>query len=127
MKWLAVLTFAALLVIPAAGASAKDHKVDIANLKYSPAKLTIKKGDKVIWTNSDDRDHTVVSKDKSSKDKDGKDKKDKKDKKDDDAGGFDSGKIASGDKFEHTFEKTGKFEYGCDYHPRMKGVIEVTD
>ena len=40
---------------------------------------------------------------------------------------FDSGKIAAGDKFEFTFKQTGKFEYGCDYHPRMKGVIEVAD
>ena len=23
------------------------------------------------------------------------------------------------------FDKPGKYEYGCSYHPRMKGVVEV--
>jgi plastocyanin len=116
-----ILTVLAILLAPAvalAAADAKDHKVEIADLKYKPAKLTIKKGEKVVWVNTDDRDHTVVAK-PSKDDKDSKDKKDKPT--------FDSGKIASGGKFEFKFEKAGKFEYGCDYHPRMKGLIEVTD
>ena len=106
-KWvLLMMTTAAVIALaPAAGAYAKEHEVDIKDVKYKPAKLRIKKGDTVVWINSDDRDHTVVAKDES----------------------FDSGKIAAGEKFKHTFEKTGKFEYGCEYHPRMKGVIEVTD
>ena len=118
---LATMTVLTLLFVPvgvAAAAEAKDHKVEIADLKYKPAKLTVKKGDKVVWVNTDDRDHTVVAR----VSKEGKDKKDKKDKP-----AFDSGKIASGDKFEFKFEKAGKFEYGCEYHPRMKGVVEVTD
>ena len=96
-----------LLALTCGVALAKEYKVEIANLKYKPAKLSIKKGDKVVWTNSDDRDHTVKSND------DGKT--------------FDSGKIAAGEKFEFTFTKAGKLEYGCDYHPRMKGVIEVSE
>jgi plastocyanin len=107
-KWIAVLAIVTLTTSLTAGdAWGKDYEVEIANLKYKPAKLKIKKGDKVIWINSDDRDHTVASKDKGKS--------------------FDSGKIAAGEKFEHTFEKAGKYEYGCEYHPRMKGEIEVTE
>ena len=37
--------------------------------------------------------------------------------------GFDSGKIAAGEKYEHAFDKAGQFEYGCEYHPRMRAVM----
>jgi plastocyanin len=116
MKWLGVTVLAVLAFSLATAALAKDekkddknHKVEIGNLKYTPVKIKIKKGETVVWVNSDDRDHTVVSK---AKEKDGV---------------FDSGKIAAGDKFEHKFDKPGKYEYGCNYHPRMKGVVEVTE
>ena len=93
---------------PAAlGAKPKENKVEISDVKYKPAKLKIKKGEKVVWTNRDDRDHTVVSHDK--------------------AKTLNSGKIAAGETFEFTFDKPGTYEYGCEYHPRMKGVIEVTE
>jgi plastocyanin len=103
------MTILLCLGVPAALAKdeAKPHKVEIADLKYKPAKLKIKKGEKVVWTNADDRDHTVVSNDKDKT--------------------LDSGKIAAGDKFEFTFDKAGTYEYGCEYHPRMKGVVEVTE
>ena len=116
IKWLGVTILATLAIGLAAGADAKDEKkddkrqkVEITDLKYSPASVKIRKGDRVVWVNTDDRDHTVVSR---AKEKDG---------------GFDSGKIAAGDKFEHTFDKPGKYEYGCSYHPRMKGVVEVAE
>jgi plastocyanin len=107
LKWCLVMLVSALLAV-APGVLAKDvkeNKVEIANVRYKPAKITIKKGEKVVWVNADERDHTVKAKDKS----------------------FDSGKIAAGEKFEFTFKKEGKFEYGCAYHPRMKGVVEVVE
>src|SRR4051812_40940457 len=85
-------------------AKAKDddnaHKVTIKNLKYDPAKLTIKTGETVLWINADDNDHTVTS--------------DEKDL-------FSSDNLGNGDKFRHTFAKKGEFKYHCNYHPRMKG------
>ena len=84
----------------------KVQKVTIKNLKYDPAKLTIKRGETVVWTNADDNDHTVTS--------------DEKD-------GFASDNMSNGDKFRHTFAKSGKFPYHCKYHPRMKGLVIVTD
>ena len=103
---IAVILVAALL-LPAIAVSAKEHRVEISGVKYTPAKLSVKKGDTVVWVNADDRDHTVISSDKGKT--------------------FSSGKIAAGEKFEHTFGDAGKFEYGCEYHPRMKAVVEVSE
>ena len=114
MNWLIPTTMAAVLALaPAAGAGAKEHKVEITERKFKPAKIKVKKGDTVVWTNNGEGDHTVTSAD------------DDKDK--DDGESFDSGKLAVGEQFKHKFEKAGKFEYVCDYHPRMKGVVEVSD
>ena len=107
-KWLVPATMAAVLVLGPAGAAvwAKEHKVEITERAYKPAKIKIKKGDTVVWTNNGEGDHTVTSRDDES---------------------FDSGKIAVGGTFEHTFEEAGKFEYNCEYHTRMKGVVEVSE
>jgi plastocyanin len=84
-------------------AADKVSAVSIKEMKFSPASITIKPGEKVIWTNNDDHDHTVVADDNS----------------------FKSGNLSRGDSFEHKFDKTGKFKYACSYHPRMKGVVVV--
>ena len=111
-KWAIALVLAGLCFFGAgAAAEAKEHKVEISDVKFKPAKLKVKKGDTVVWVNRDDRDHTVVAK--------------VKDKEKEAA--FDSGKIAAGEKYEHKFDKAGQYDYGCDYHPRMRGAIEVTD
>lgn len=83
-----------------AGAS---HDVAISQMKFDPAQIEVAAGDKVVWTNQDDRDHTVVAAD----------------------GSFKSGNLSKGDTFEHTFKKAGKFSYACSYHPRMKAVVVV--
>jgi plastocyanin len=82
---------------------AQRHEVTISGLQFKPPTLKIKAGDTVVWTNNDDRDHTVAAKD----------------------GSFKSENIKTGETFEHTFAKPGKFGYGCSYHPRMKGEIDV--
>jgi plastocyanin len=96
---------ACALLCGAAPALAKEHKVSIDNIKYEPKEIKIKKGDTVVWTNSDDRDHTVTA----------------------DDGSFASKKIASRDTYERKFAKAGKFKYHCDYHPRMKATVVVDD
>ena len=79
-----------------------DPSVSMHDLKFDPATIEIKTGETIKWTNNDDRDHTVVSKDN-----------------------FKSGNLSKGDTFEHTFAKAGKFNYACSYHPRMKAVVIV--
>ena len=93
----------ALLLAPAA--FAKDHKVSIKDVKFTPKELKVKKGDTVIWTNSDERDHTVTADDKS----------------------FGSGNIGDGNSFRQKFEKPGRYKYHCEYHPRMKATIVVEE
>ena len=84
---------------------ARQHAVSIKGMKFSPASITVKPGEKIVWTNQDDYDHTVVA----------------------DDGSFKSGNLSRGDTFEHKFEKKGKYKYACSIHPRMKGMVIVGD
>ena len=86
-------------------ALAAEHQVSIENIRYDPKEIKVKKGDTVVWTNIDDRDHTVTA----------------------DDGSFASKKIASRKTYERKFAKAGKYKYHCDYHPRMKAVVVVED
>ena len=78
-------------------------KIEIKDKKYAPAKLTIKAGQTVVWTNRDDSDHTIIA----------------------DDGSFKSGDLSPGESFKFTFAKKGKFKFHCKYHPREKGEITV--
>jgi plastocyanin len=97
-----VATIFALALLSTA-AAAKEVQVSIASLKFSPASVTVSPGDTVVWTNDDDRGHTVVS----------------------DDGSFSSGEIGQGAKFHQQFAKAGEFTYHCDHHSRMRGKVVV--
>ena len=99
---LAVLALALLL---APSAWAKEHKVSIKDLKYNPKELKIKKGDTVVWTNADERDHTVTA----------------------DDGSFKSPNLGDGERFTQKFDTVGRYKYHCEYHPRMKAIIVVEE
>jgi plastocyanin len=81
-----------------------SHAVAIKGMKFDPPQVEIAVGDSVVWTNDDERDHTIVANDKS----------------------FKSDNIGKDGSFEHKFNKAGKFGYACSYHPRMKGVVVVS-
>ena len=103
-----ILPVAALALMAAlicAADKPASHEVSIRNLRYEPAELNIKVGDTVKWTNDDDREHTVVSRDKEAK--------------------FKSPVLHQGESWSMTFDKAGKFSYGCRLHPRMRGTIIV--
>lgn len=95
------LSCAALFVI--AADKPRRTEVSISGLQFKPAHVKIHVGDTVAWINNDDRDHTVVSHD----------------------GTFTSKNIRAGQTFEFKFTKPGTYSYGCNYHPRMKGVVVV--
>lgn len=99
------LALAVLLLLLAPAALAKEHKVSIKDVKFTPKELKVKKGDTVVWTNSDERDHTVTA----------------------DDGSFNSGNVGDGGRFRQKFEKAGKFKYHCEYHPRMKATVVVEE
>lgn len=99
----AMLAAVGLTVALSLPALAKDHKISIKDVSFAPKEIKVKKGDTVIWTNSDERDHTVTA--------------------DDDS--FKSGNLGNGDTFKQKFGKAGKFKYHCEYHPRMKAAVVV--
>ena len=75
--------------------AAAGTPVTIANFAFSPADVTIKAGGTVTWTNNDNVSHTVTGAD------------------------FDSGPLAQGATFSHTFPAAGSFDYKCTIHPSM--------
>ena len=83
--------------------AARTHAIRIQNMQFTPESLTVAAGDSVTWANRDDRDHKIVAVD----------------------GSFRSGNLSAGDSFSHAFARPGKYEYGCTYHPREKGVVIV--
>jgi amicyanin len=88
-------------------ATATDS-VNIDNFAFSPAKITVKVGTTVTWTNKDSVTHTVTSDDGS-------------------AAAFDSGNLESGKTYQFTFQKAGTYTYHCNIHPDMQGTIVVTE
>lgn len=80
------------------------HRVTIDATSFEPANLTIRAGDSVVWMNRDVIPHTATA-----------------------AGGkgFDSGTLAMGDAWKHTFETAGDVRYICSFHPTMKGRIKI--
>lgn len=91
-------------------------KVEMKDIKFLPAELTISKGTKVTWENLDTVAHTVTS---------------------DDAGGpLDSPTLQRGGKFPFTFDAPGTYRYHCEIQGHaskqdgnwtgMVGTITVT-
>lgn len=85
-----------------------NNLIVIQGFSY-PAKYTIKKGETVVWLNTDTGDqydpgaHTITS----------------------DNGRFDSPLIYAGQKFSFTFSEPGTYKYFCTPHNYMVGSIEV--
>jgi plastocyanin len=79
------------------------NTVTISGMKFAPASYTVKAGTTVTWVNNDGVPHTVTADDNS----------------------FDSGSIAAGEKFTHTFGTAGTFAYHCNFHSGMTGTLVV--
>jgi plastocyanin len=88
---------------PSQSADKTAGAVKIRNFAFSPASLTIKKGESVTWTNEDSTSHTIAS----------------------DSNVFQSGTLANGQTFSFTFNTAGQFPYHCSIHPMMKAMIIV--
>jgi plastocyanin len=79
------------------------NAVSIRNFAFSVATLSVSAGTQVTWTNNDATAHTVTA----------------------DDGSFDSGNIAPGNSFTHTFSSMGTVSYHCSIHPMMKAAVIV--
>ena len=87
------------------GAAPRAAKVEIADFAYDPDPVTVQVGGKVIWLNRDSAPHTATAED----------------------GSFDTGTLEEGKLKSETFKQAGTYEYICEVHPDMHGVVEVLE
>lgn len=77
--------------------------ITIAGFAFDPEATEVAAGTTVTVTNDDSVPHTWTA----------------------DDGAFDSGQLAGGDTFEHTFTDAGTFAFHCEIHPAMTGTVTV--
>jgi plastocyanin len=87
-----------------AGKPATTHAISIEAMQFGPASLTIRRGERIRWTNKDPFPHTVTAQ----------------------GGTFDSGEIQPDKSWTFTARKAGQFPYVCKLHPTMQGTLIVT-
>ncbi len=84
-------------------AKSATHQVAIQNFAFSPASLTVKKGDKVVFTNKDSAAHTAT-------------------------GDFgDSGTLRKDEVWTLNTAtlNPGTYAYKCNFHPSMRGTLII--
>ena len=81
----------------------QSHTVTIEGVQFNPAKLTVNRGDSIVWINKDLFAHTVTAAGKA----------------------FDSHDIAANASWRYRAVKSGDYAYTCTYHPTMKGRLSV--
>ena len=77
--------------------------IEIKDFLFDPPAVLIKAGQSVTWTNEGPSTHTVTA----------------------DDGSFNSGDLAPGQTFSHTFSSAGVYSYHCSIHAIMKAVVTV--
>ena len=80
----------------------KSHTVEIVGMKFNPAEILVKKGDKIVFVNKDMVAHNATEKSKKT---------------------WKSPEIAPGKSWSMTASESA--EYYCTLHPVMKGKITV--
>ena len=78
-------------------------QVSIANYAFSPARLVVSPGTRIVWTNKDGDPHTVDST----------------------KGLWSSEALDTDSHFARVFKTAGTFAYYCSIHPFMHGTIIV--
>jgi plastocyanin len=81
----------------------------LTDTAFQPNPVQVSVGSTVTWTNDDAQPHTATSGQNATPD-----------------GTFDSGIMAPGATFEHTFTEAGEFPYFCLLHPNMVGTVSVS-
>src|SRR5439155_25268057 len=97
------IAVAGIALVLAAPASTATSTVQIKSTGFVPATVTINQGDSVTWTNTDTKDHQVVS----------------------NAGAFASAILNQGKSYTHAFASGGTFRYHDGLHPTLKGTVTV--
>ena len=76
----------------------------IEGFTYSPARVTVRRGGKVTWSNEDASNHTVTFAED---------------------GPEDIGNLRAGRRATVQFTEPGSYAYICEFHPGMAGTVEV--
>ncbi|MBS1301624.1 cupredoxin family copper-binding protein [Loktanella sp. SALINAS62] len=100
----AAMPLLATTAYAAAHAQPTTHTVTIMNMAFSPANLTIKAGDTVIFKNEDRTPHDATANN----------------------GAFKTPRLSTGQSAQLTFPAAATYGYICSIHPRMTGSITVT-
>ena len=83
--------------------SREPRDVRIAAFNFSPAELTVSRGDTVTWTNDDAFLHTTAA----------------------DSGAWASAELGRGQRFVFVAARAGRFPYHCAAHPVMRATLVV--
>lgn len=87
---------------PAAAAPATaGTTIDMVDLKFEPAALTVERGQTVTFVNRGKVTHNAKGED------------------------FFSRVVEPGGTYRHTFDRAGTFAYVCTFHPGMEGTVTV--
>ncbi len=78
--------------------------VDIADFAFGSGTVTIPVGGSVTWTNMDAAPHTATAMDREL---------------------LQTGTLNQGESFTETFDTPGTYEYFCEFHPNMSGILIV--
>ncbi len=89
-----------------APAGKADVTVDMKDIKFVPASVTVKKGGTIKWTNSDQVPHNVTKEDGPGPE-------------------FASETVDPGGDFSQKFDAAGKIGYVCTIHPNQTGSVTV--
>ena len=108
--WLAAAALCSATAASAAGPAASapaaavhGQTVAIAGMRFMPATLQLRRGERVEWVNNDLVPHTVTARD----------------------GSFDSKTIAAGATWAWTPTRAGSVAYACAYHPDMPATVTI--
>ena len=102
---IAALSFVLLGAVSlTADSNSKTHTINIENMRFDPAEVTVKAGDTIIWVNKDLVPHTATSATE---------------------GVFDSGFMEAGQTWKYEVKGKGDVAYICTFHPTMKGVLKI--
>ncbi len=86
-------------------AAAETITVRISGMRFEPANLTVKPGTTVRWVQNDRMPHTVTGK----------------------GNALRSNTLQMSQAYSYTFNEAGQFDYACDFHPAMQGVVSVKE
>jgi len=96
-------TVASLLtMLVVARVEAADATIVIENMRFTPAVLQARSGDRITWQNRDLVPHTATA-----------------------AGTFDSKVIEPGKSWSYVIGQAGRVEYLCKLHPSMTGTLVI--